>query len=383
MTPPRPSSRRAPRSGGLPRGEAGRADAAFASHLAAMRRSIDQRLEAAWDAKRAALADHGAAVLAMVDAARDLTLRGGKRFRAALLAAAYAGVDPDAPREVALAAGAAIELLQSYLLMQDDWIDGDVTRRGGPSAHAALERALGSAYLGASSAILASDLTWGFALDTLAGCGAPPARLVRVIRLFCRIHEDVVVGQELDVIGAAEDVEAMHALKTGSYTVRGPLLLGAALAGASARQAAALEAYAAPLGVAFQLRDDLLGAFGTEAETGKPEGGDLRAGKRTAVIAEAEGRLDAAGRRALARAFGKARADASAVAAATAALDACGARRAVSARLAELCDAAGREARALPIDGGARAVLEGAASALRVVSPAAAAALGTPRRGAS
>src|SRR5205823_1606576 len=150
-------------------------------------------------------------------------------------------------------------------------------------------------------AILASDLTWGMALETLAGLDARPERVVDVIRRFCAVHEDVVVGQALDLFARAEDVEAMHALKTGSYTVRGPLVLGAALAGASPETMGALETFAAPVGVAFQLRDDLLGTFATTAETGKPEGGDLRAGKRTAVIVEAERLLDAAGRRALDR----------------------------------------------------------------------------------
>jgi len=79
-----------------------------------------------------------------------------------------------------------------------------------------------------------------------------------------------------------------YTLKTSSYTVRGPLLLGAALAGAPAATRAALERHARPLGIAFQLRDDLLGAFGDPAVTGKPVGADLRRGKRTALVVEME-----------------------------------------------------------------------------------------------
>jgi geranylgeranyl diphosphate synthase type I len=174
----------------------------------------------------------------------------------------------------------------------------------------------------------------------------------------------VVVGQQLDVLGRAEDVEAMHALKTGSYTVRGPLLLGATLAGAPAATLRALERFSAPLGVAFQLRDDLLGAFGTERETGKPLGGDLRTGKRTAVLAEAEPRLDPRGRRALGRVLGKADAPADAIDAATRALEACGARDAVTRRLAALCARSEEAAGRLPLAPRARAVLAGAARAL-------------------
>jgi geranylgeranyl diphosphate synthase type I len=192
---------------------------------------------------------------------------------------------------------------------------------------------------------------------------------VDIIRRFCRAHEDVVAGQALDLFARAEDVEAMHALKTGSYTVRGPLVLGAALAGAPSETIAALEGYAAPLGVAFQLRDDLLGTFGATNETGKPEGGDLRAGKRTAVIVEAERRLDAAGKRALARVLGRDQARSEAMREAIAALEASGARAAVAERLSRLCDEAVSLAAALPLNDRARAVLAGAAHELRVEAP--------------
>ncbi|HLM74494.1 MAG TPA: polyprenyl synthetase family protein, partial [Polyangiaceae bacterium] len=243
---------------------------AFLEFLEGVRVEVDRRLAARWDAKLAELARHGKEVQAMAGAARDLTLRGGKRFRAGLLMAAYAGVAPRALKETALEAGVALELLQSYLLVQDDWMDHDDTRRGGPSVHAALSGALGDAHLGAASAVLASDLLWGLALATLASVPASTKRRIAAIELLCQVHEDVVIGQQIDLIGRAEDVEAMHALKTGSYTVRGPLLLGATLAGADERALKALERYAAPVGVAFQLRDDLLGMFGSSAQTGKP-----------------------------------------------------------------------------------------------------------------
>jgi geranylgeranyl diphosphate synthase type I len=112
---------------------------------------------------------------------------------------------------------------------------------------------------------------------------------------FARVHEEVVLGQALDLTLSAHDeraVERMHALKTSSYTTRGPLELGAILARASAEQLRALTSFAGPLGVAFQLRDDLLGAFGAEAETGKPVGSDIRARKRTSLVAEALRRSD-------------------------------------------------------------------------------------------
>ncbi|HEY4120858.1 MAG TPA: polyprenyl synthetase family protein, partial [Byssovorax sp.] len=260
---------------------------------------------------------------------------------------------------------AALELLQSYLLMQDDWMDGDLLRRGGPSAHAALAKVHGDVKLGEASAVLASDLTWGLAVGCLSGCKAPLPRKIEALDVFLRVHRDVVFGQQLDLLGRAEDVEAMHTLKTGSYTVKGPLAIGAALAGASAETRRALDRFAAPVGVAFQLRDDLLGTFGDTAATGKPVGNDLLAGKRTAILAESDARLDRAQRRAVDAVLGKKQAPEADVREATRALEACGARAAVEARLEALISQAEGRAAALPIAAGARVLLGGAAAALR------------------
>jgi geranylgeranyl diphosphate synthase, type I len=337
----------------------------FPTFLARVRPEVEQRLVALWDGKIEACRRYGPDVVAMIDAARDLTLRGGKRYRAGLLAAGYFAAAPDAPIGPALQGGVALELLQAYLLMQDDWMDDDPTRRGGPSAHVLLRRQVGSTHIGNASAILASDFTSGLALTTLATIDVPAARLLEAVRLFLRIHEDVVIGQQIDLLNRAEDVEVMHDLKTGSYTVRGPLALGATLGGAPPDVLAALDRFAAPVGVAFQLRDDLLGTFARPEETGKPVGNDLRRGKRTAILAEAEARLDALGREALERVLGNALASDDEVRAVTEALATCGAQAAVIDRLLRLCEEAEALATEIPIAPAAQRVLAGAASALR------------------
>lgn len=338
----------------------------FLEFLECIRAQIDERLHALLTAEIADAERYGADVKAMLGAGKDLALRGGKRFRAALCAVAYQGVSPEADMEPALDAGLALELLQAYLLIQDDWMDGDLERRGGPSAHAALIQLFGNEHLGASSAILAGDYLWGLAVHTLASAKVAADRAVKAIQLFSKVHNDVVIGQQLDMLGRASDVEMMHTLKTGSYTVRGPLLLGATLAGADASVLHALEAYARPMGVAFQLRDDLLGMYGTTKQTGKPEGSDLRAGKKTALIAEAESRLDAQGKELLARVFGAADASLQNLKETAAAIEACGARNAVETRLKLLCSEAESLALALPLDTQAREILAGAAAALRM-----------------
>ncbi|MEZ4301343.1 MAG: polyprenyl synthetase family protein [Polyangiaceae bacterium] len=150
-------------------------------------------------------------------------------------------------------------------------------------------------------------------------------------------------------------------MKTGSCTVRGPLCSAPPRRRPEANDDRA-AAYAAPLGVAFQLRDDLLGAFGKEADTGKREGNDLRAGKRTALFATAEPMLAPQDRAAIDAVFGKPDAPDDDVREAVRALERCGARGAVEQRLDALCSEG--VARAAKPSSKARAVLSGAAMAL-------------------
>ena len=311
---------------------------AFLELLGRLRPEVDRRIGERYDGVAQRARTHGPLVEAMVHAARELALRGGKRLRAGLIAAGWMAAGGDDDLDAAIDGGVAFELLQTYLLIQDDWMDGDLTRRGGPSVHAALTEKLGGQQRGASSAILASDLTWGLSIETLLGIKRlSPATRIEVLATFLRVHEDVVLGQQIDILGASEDVEAMHDLKTGSYTIRGPLVLGATMAGGSSELKALLTRFAAPLGVAFQLRDDLLGTFGDPAETGKPVGNDILVGKRTALVAEAERLANDEERRAIANAWGRSDADERAVLAATTALISSGARRAVEERQGALC----------------------------------------------
>lgn len=228
----------------------------------------------------------------LVSAIADITLRGGKRLRPAVTHAAYVAVGGrEEPKELAVLGriGAALELLQTYLLIHDDWMDRDDQRRGGPSAHILLrDQVGGDAQLGDALAILAGDLASSYAWELfVAEAFALGASGPALVQAFLRLHQEVVLGQELDLIGSS-DVPRMQRLKSGSYTVEGPLRIGAVLAGATEAQHAVLEAMGTPLGEAFQIRDDLLGAFGDPARTGKPSGSDIRAGKRTALVRECE-----------------------------------------------------------------------------------------------
>jgi geranylgeranyl diphosphate synthase, type I len=264
----------------------------------------------------------------LVQALERLTLRAGKRTRPALLFAGHAAVAESLSIESLLGPAAALELLQSYLLIHDDWMDQDDERRGGRTLHRQFAEEHTNAHVGASLAILAGDLANAFALELFSRGHGPEDRSRSALAVFAEMQADVVWGQALDVI-AYPDVGLIHRLKTGSYSVKGPVLLGAVLGGSSAEQRAALERYAEPAGRAFQTRDDLLGTFGDPAKTGKPAGSDLRAGKRTALIEEAESRLPSAERTPLDRVLGRRDADDRSIEQARSLLEASGVRAAV------------------------------------------------------
>jgi geranylgeranyl diphosphate synthase type I len=257
----------------------------FADFLGKVRLGVDAQLETFLRDPVARASAESPATKAMATAARDLTLRGGKRQRAALLAAAYLGCGGEGGADRVVMAGVAIELVQTYLLVHDDWMDQDDIRRGGPSVHAKLEEHFGDKHLSASTAILAGDWACALAYAALAAVPVPAQRLLQATEALNRVLEDVIVGQALDLVGHP-DVERIHMLKTATYTVRLPLSVGAALAGASDSLRAGLVEFADPLGVAFQLRDDLLGAFGEPSVTGKSAGNDILRRKNTALAAE-------------------------------------------------------------------------------------------------
>lgn len=303
------------------------------SWTAALVSRVNARLERFFEEKKAHAKRLSPRAEELVDAVAELTMRGGKRLRPLAICAGYRAVHegpPDFDNVVTL--GASIELLQTYLLIQDDWMDGDEERRGGPSTHVAFEQRVGDTKLAASLAILAGDIAAGFAFELLHNTRFPPRRAAEALQAFTTMHFEVVCGQQLDLLGH-EAVTLVHHLKTGSYTVRGPVTLGALLGDASSEQLQALERFARPLGIAFQLRDDVLGTFGDTHNTGKPAGHDLREGKNTALVSEARTLLSAADRDRLDEVLGNPLASSAEVDALTGVLERSGARARVESEL--------------------------------------------------
>lgn len=247
--------------------------------------------------RRAMLSAVGPETGPLLDAAAA-AVAGGKRLRPAFCVAGWqaAGGSPDDDR--ALRAAAALELLQAGALVHDDLMDGSDTRRGRPSVHRVFERRHRDAgwygeaeRFGAGAALLLGDLLLTWAHEMMRGCGLDPATVDRGAPWFDACTTEVAAGQYLDLVAQAtatthEDV-ALRVIryKSASYTVVRPLHLGAALGGGDDTLLTGLTAYGSPVGVAFQLRDDVLGVFGDPDQTGKPAGEDLREGKRTVLLA--------------------------------------------------------------------------------------------------
>lgn len=325
--------------------------------LAAARGPVDGILDSFLAGAAARLTVLDPALGPVAEAAAALVRGGGKRLRPAFVywGCVAAGGEPD---QATLRAGAAVELLHAFALVHDDVMDRSDERRGRPAVHRAMgawhagEGLRGDAdWFGVGAAILAGDLLFVWAdelfdqaVRSLADGGGARA-------VFTDLRVEVMAGQYLDLRLAGlrapsrEEVLQVALLKSGRYTVTRPLLLGAAMSQTPADPSleAALCAYGDAVGVAFQLRDDVLGLFGDPAVTGKGAIGDLREGKRTLLVLRALELADPAGCAAIEAALGDADLDEAAAERIREIVRACGAldavERDVQDRLAEAHEA--------------------------------------------
>ena len=246
-------------------------------------------------------------------------LSGGKRFRALFCYWGWEAVRddgnefdpmptplPTAELSTVVHAAAALEVFHAAALVHDDIMDNSDTRRGAPAAHKRFEADhvagawVGSATgFGESAALLLGDLLLGWSDELFddAVQSVDDRAAGRAARAeFVHMRTEVTLGQYLDILEENAwlrhpDVELLpraHRVivyKSAKYSVEAPLSIGAALGGGSPAQLSALREFGLPLGIAYQLRDDMLGVFGDPAVTGKPAGDDLREGKRTVLIA--------------------------------------------------------------------------------------------------
>jgi geranylgeranyl diphosphate synthase type I len=300
--------------------------------LGRIRAEVARALDQFIDGQREVLAAIGDDMLPWIDVVSEL-LAGGKRLRPAFCYWGWrAAGGADCPE--IYAAAAALELLHASALVHDDVIDASDTRRGRPAVHrqfAARHEAAGldggpaaADAFGTGAAILIGDALLSWTDDLYRGSGLDTEALRRGQPVLNAMRTEVAAGQFLDLVNQFSRSESVHSAmrvvtyKTAKYTIERPLHLGAALASAppgapagqapagqsAARQSAArlgtgavartCTEYGLPLGVAFQLRDDVLGIFGDPSRTGKPVTGDISEGKRTVLVALARERASEA-----------------------------------------------------------------------------------------
>ena len=246
----------------------------------------------------------------------EFVLRGGKRLRPRLCLASYriltGRFDPP-PRPVALAA-ASLEVFHAFMLVHDDLIDGSIVRRDRATLHEAIRldgnRPDDPAGRKRASdlGLISGDLLFALGMRLLGRSGLDDSTLGRVNRLVADMLFETGLGEALDVLyggcplehlSEEQVVESYHR-KTARYSVSGPLVLGASIAGAPTAVARALDRFGDLLGFGFQVQNDL------DALDEDPDFGDhpdLDGGKRTYVLWSAYQRLSESGRRSLADAL--------------------------------------------------------------------------------
>ena len=221
---------------------------------------------------------------------------GGKRLRPQMVMSAYkafGGTDEDPIVPIA----AAQELLHMSLLIHDDVIDRDFIRYGvdnitgnyEKSHYALVADPNDRLHYAQSAAILAGDLLISGSYQLMGESGIDPAQIIEIQKIHNRSIFEVAGGELIDTESAFRlpgevSAKTVALFKTASYTFVGPLLIGATLAHATAEQKKLLKEYAQSLGVAYQLRDDVIGVFGAQEQTGKPTTGDIREGKYTFMV---------------------------------------------------------------------------------------------------
>ena len=237
---------------------------------------------------------------------------GGKRLRPAFCYLGFIGAGGDENSAKLVDAQAALELLHASALLHDDVIDGSQTRRGEPTSHARYTKthkdnswASDARRFGEGAAVLIGDLAFVYADQLIDVANNDVAKIWNEMRV------ELNIGQYLDLLGSAQrerrlvKAERVSRYKSGKYTIERPLHLGATLAAPAliSKLLPALSKYGLPLGDAFQMRDDVLGAFdfadSDKSLTGKPVGDDLREGKPTPLLAMAFERADSAQRKVL------------------------------------------------------------------------------------
>ncbi len=212
---------------------------------------------------------------------------GGKRVRAYLVQLGYELFGKDVKADKAFLPSLSYELFQTGILAHDDIIDNSETRRFKPSMH----MDLGGGHSGISKSICAGDFGIIAAIEIIARSDFDEKTKLKAISHQNKIFISTIAGELRDIEFSGrmdiqeQEILDMNYLKTAQYTVSGPLVLGAILAGADEKSIQQTAKFGNLVGIAFQIRDDILGMFGDEKKVGKSVTADMCEGKQTVISA--------------------------------------------------------------------------------------------------
>ena len=268
--------------------------------LGGLKVAIDKELRHHFDIAIADARKKDPLIAVALEHTKTIALAGGKRVRGALLYWSYFGVGGKEKKKI-LKAAVAIELVHLFFLIHDDIIDRGGLRHGKETLHKMLERkyqkklsAEQAQHFGESIAIIVGDLLYAIASKIILEAGFSSQEMTRALVQLQNIVSNTIIGQAQDITieysenATEKQVLAMYGNKTARYTFEGPLHVGAMLAGCGDKKTfASLSAYAMPLGVAFQIQDDILGVFGNEKKMGKSVASDIEEGKQSLLVVKA------------------------------------------------------------------------------------------------
>lgn len=268
--------------------------AVFTNKLACYKKLIDADItEYTKVVQKSTLQSYGASSRIAADAYLAILARGGKRIRGALAIAGYEMMGGTNQKMIVQAAR-ALEMIHAYILIMDDIQDNSPVRRGGATAHVALEQyhekhhlSGDSDHFGLSLALNAMGIGNHAAQVIVANLDASEELRLKAISI---LNQSIIVtahGQTNDIMNEVSsnvtmrDVDNVLEWKTAYYTFLNPLTFGMVLAGADCSATDAVREYSLKAGRAFQITDDILGIFGSEFESGKSPLDDIKEGKRT------------------------------------------------------------------------------------------------------
>lgn len=287
------------------------------TYLADFKKEIDREIEDYLDSVIKETSKHDFLMAKALKNVKNLVLAGGKRLRPALMCQGYLGAGGKEEKKM-LKTSVSVELIHFFLLIHDDIIDRDAKRHGQDTIHFTYDKIAkrmfprnDSAHFGNSMAIIIGDMVGALGNQIIYSSNFSPELVVKALHKLQEVVSYTVVGQAKDIYiqnkgkASEKEVLTMYEYKTAKYTFEGPLQLGAILGGADEKVLADITKFAIPLGVAFQIRDDILGIFSSEKKLGKPIGSDIKEGKQTILLVKAREKADRGQNKKLDKLLGK------------------------------------------------------------------------------